>query len=123
MQCTSMRLLPKRSDNASRRAVETKAEAYRCRYRYGDAREYLSLRHLSANQTGNQPGSGGEKMNRIDVVTRRTFLGGMFSAGAFVLAARIVPVKAMSGTLTSDFNGAAWHQSVYLGIDTDGTVI
>lgn len=57
-------------------------------------------------------------MNRIEVVTRRTFLGSVFSAGAFVLAARVLPVKA----LTSGVDNAAWHPSVYLGIDTDGTV-
>jgi isoquinoline 1-oxidoreductase beta subunit len=58
-------------------------------------------------------------MNRIEVVTRRTFLGSVFSAGAFVLAARVLPVKA----LASDVDNAAWHPSVYLGIDTDGTVM
>ena len=57
-------------------------------------------------------------MNRIEVVTRRTFLGSVFSAGAFVLAARVLPVKA----LASGVDNAAWHPSVYLGIDTDGTV-
>jgi len=57
-------------------------------------------------------------MNRIEVVTRRTFLGSVFSAGAFVLAARVLPVKALG----SGVDNAAWHPSVYLGIDTDGTV-
>lgn len=57
-------------------------------------------------------------MNRIEVVTRRTFLGSVFSAGAFVLAARVLPVKAVG----SGVDNAAWHPSVYLGIDTDGTV-
>jgi len=57
-------------------------------------------------------------MNRIEVVSRRTFLGSVFSAGAFVLAARILPVKALG----SGVDNAAWHPSVYLGIDTDGTV-
>lgn len=58
-------------------------------------------------------------MNRIDVVTRRTFLGGVLSAGAFVLAARVLPVKAFAG----DVDKAALHPSVYLGIDTDGKVM
>ncbi|HSB08791.1 MAG TPA: molybdopterin cofactor-binding domain-containing protein [Blastocatellia bacterium] len=57
-------------------------------------------------------------MNRIEVVSRRTFLGSVFSAGAFVLAARVLPVRA----LTADVDKAAWRPSVYLGIDTDGTV-
>ncbi len=59
-------------------------------------------------------------MNRIELVTRRTFLGGMFSAGAFVLGARLLPVEAMAST---DAGLAAWNPSVYLGIETDGSVI
>ncbi len=59
-------------------------------------------------------------MNRIELVTRRTFLGGMFSAGAFVLGARLLPVEAMAST---DAGKAAWNPSVYLGIETDGAVI
>jgi isoquinoline 1-oxidoreductase beta subunit len=46
----------------------------------------------------------------------------MFSAGAMVLAARVLPVDAMSAK-TGDVNGAAWQPSVYLGLETDGTVI
>jgi isoquinoline 1-oxidoreductase beta subunit len=59
-------------------------------------------------------------MNRIELVTRRAFLGGMFSAGAFVLGARLLPVEAMAST---DAGLAAWNPSVYLGIETDGAVI
>jgi len=59
-------------------------------------------------------------MNRIELVTRRTFLGGMFSAGAFVLGARLLPVEVMAST---DAGLAAWNPSVYLGIETDGAVI
>jgi hypothetical protein len=33
-------------------------------------------------------------MNVIDNVSRRRFLGGVFSAGAFVLAARVLPESA-----------------------------
>jgi isoquinoline 1-oxidoreductase subunit beta len=59
-------------------------------------------------------------MNRIELVTRRAFLGGMFSAGALVLGARLLPVEALAST---DADKAAWNPSVYLGIETDGTVI
>jgi isoquinoline 1-oxidoreductase subunit beta len=58
-------------------------------------------------------------MNRIELVTRRTFLGGMFSAGAFVLGARLLPSEALAST---DVAPAAWNPSVYLGIETDGSV-
>jgi len=63
-------------------------------------------------------------MNRIEIVTRRTFLGTMFSAGAMVLAARVLPLDGLGATATAaDVDSAAWHPSVYLGIETDGTVI
>ncbi len=61
-------------------------------------------------------------MNRIERVSRRAFLGGIFSAGAMVLAARVLPVEALTG-MAGDASNAAWHPSVYLGIETDGTVI
>ncbi len=60
-------------------------------------------------------------MNRIELVTRRTFLGNLFSAGAFVLGARLLPIEALAAGRKAD--GAAWHPGVYLGIETDGTVI
>jgi isoquinoline 1-oxidoreductase beta subunit len=59
-------------------------------------------------------------MNRIELVTRRTFLGSLFSAGAFVLGARLLPLDALAA---SKAEGAAWHPGVYLGLETDGTVI
>lgn len=59
-------------------------------------------------------------MNRIELVTRRTFLGGMFSAGALALGVRLLPVEALAAT---EADKAAWNPSVYLGIETDGTVI
>ncbi|HKA17541.1 MAG TPA: molybdopterin cofactor-binding domain-containing protein [Blastocatellia bacterium] len=63
-------------------------------------------------------------MNRVELVTRRTFLGGVFSAGALVLGARLLPLDALAATESaSGADGAALHPSVYLGIDTDGTVI
>jgi len=65
-------------------------------------------------------------MNRIELVTRRTFLGGMFSAGAFVLGARLLPAKALASTKAGragDAGLAAWNPGVYLGIETDGSVI
>ena len=48
----------------------------------------------------------------------------MFSAGAFVLAAHVLPENAFADT--NEYHGkadaAALHPSVYLGIETDGTV-
>jgi isoquinoline 1-oxidoreductase beta subunit len=68
-------------------------------------------------------------MSQIEVLTRRTFLGNLFSAGAFVLAARLLPEEALGASSPSGAGStgkaatAAWSPSVYLGIDTDGKVI
>src|ERR1700722_8666826 len=80
-------------------------------------------------------GRGGESMKSemldnvasnptVRVESRRGFLGKMFSAGALVLGARVLPsnlsaAPAKSGTVDQ----AAWHPSVYLGLEPDGTVI
>ena len=63
-------------------------------------------------------------MNRIENVSRREFLGGLFSAGAFVIAARVLPesVWAQEAVFRSRAESAGLHPSVYLGIEPDGTV-
>ena len=55
----------------------------------------------------------------ITVVSRRDFLGGVFSAGALVLGATVLPLKAMA----ADNGDATWQPSVYLGLEPDGRVI
>jgi isoquinoline 1-oxidoreductase beta subunit len=57
-------------------------------------------------------------------VSRRHFLGGLFSAGAFVVAARFVPesLLAQTASVRTRADAAVLHPSVYLGIDPDGTV-
>jgi isoquinoline 1-oxidoreductase beta subunit len=64
-------------------------------------------------------------MSRIELVSRRTFLGGMFSAGALVLGARLLPLETLAATSTETnaAAAAAWTPSVYLGLEPDGTVI
>ena len=61
--------------------------------------------------------------NRITVesgLSRRGFLGTIFSAGALVLGAKFFESDALAaGTV----DGAAFHPGVYLGIEPDGTVI
>ncbi|HLZ40127.1 MAG TPA: molybdopterin cofactor-binding domain-containing protein [Candidatus Sulfotelmatobacter sp.] len=68
-------------------------------------------------------------MITIENVSRRNFLQGMLSAGAFVLCVRTNPLfaKAASGfapNTTGDLSidATAFHPGVYLGIQTDGTV-
>ena len=57
-------------------------------------------------------------MSRVEVVGRRAFLGNIFSAGAFVLGARLLPSAAPPAAGAE----AAWQPGVYLGVETDGTV-
>jgi isoquinoline 1-oxidoreductase subunit beta len=59
------------------------------------------------------------KRETITVVSRRDFMGGAFSAGAFILGASVLPIKALAAS-TGD---AAWQPSVYLGLEPDGRVI
>jgi isoquinoline 1-oxidoreductase beta subunit len=67
-------------------------------------------------------------MRNCQVLTRRAFLGNVFSAGAFVLATRFWPeglaAEAGSGAGGGSGTGAAaWTPSVYLGIEPNGTVV
>ncbi len=61
-----------------------------------------------------------ESMNSdaITIVSRRGFLGGVFSAGALILGSRLLPVDALADT-----PDASWQPSVYLGLEPDGRVI
>jgi isoquinoline 1-oxidoreductase beta subunit len=63
-------------------------------------------------------------MNHIANVSRRGFLQGMLSTGAFVLSVRIMPeaLWAADGLSGSRADQSPLHPSVYLGVDTDGTV-
>ena len=60
----------------------------------------------------------------IENVSRRGFLKGMVSAGAFVLAVRYVRDTgfARSGDAANPFGRLPLHPSVYLGLEEDGTV-
>jgi isoquinoline 1-oxidoreductase subunit beta len=62
-------------------------------------------------------------MITIENVSRRGFLQGMLSTGAFVLCARFVPQRVWAEA--SSMGGAidaAFHPSIFVGIQTDGTV-
>ena len=63
----------------------------------------------------------------IENVSRRQFLGGVFSTGAFVLAARVMPEELLAQApaarpFCSRVERTALHPSIYLGIEPDGTV-
>ena len=59
-------------------------------------------------------------MKEIAVVDRRTFLGGLVSASALLLGARIMPSNLQAA---SDAESAAWSPGIFLGIEPDGTAI
>src|SRR5579872_3531338 len=87
------------------------------------------MRHVSTDSRRRQTGCGGESMSAIRRVSRRGFIGNVFSAGALVLGASALPVtsllRAQSQTPNPDYpaDGAAWYPSVYLGVQPDSTVI
>jgi isoquinoline 1-oxidoreductase subunit beta len=54
-------------------------------------------------------------MNSIEIVSRRGFLGTVFSAGALVIGSRLIPENAEAA--------ATWQPSVYFGLEPDGTAI
>jgi isoquinoline 1-oxidoreductase beta subunit len=64
----------------------------------------------------------------VENVSRRGFLQGMFSAGAFVLCARIVPrpLRAATGSphlVVPSVDASVFHPGIFVGIQTDGRVI
>jgi isoquinoline 1-oxidoreductase beta subunit len=57
-------------------------------------------------------------MSRLELATRRDFLGGIFSAGALVFAVGSVPKESAA----RDVAKTTFNPSMWIGIDTDGTV-
>jgi isoquinoline 1-oxidoreductase subunit beta len=59
-------------------------------------------------------------MSDIRIVSRRGFLGGVFSAGALILGSSVLPE---STTASETQAGARWTPNVFVGINPDGSVI
>ena len=59
-------------------------------------------------------------MSGIIPVSRRSFLEGVFSAGAFVVCAPLARLDGLAAGAVAA--GAAWHPGVYVGIEPDGLV-
>ncbi len=57
-------------------------------------------------------------MKRLELATRRDFLGGIFSAGALVFAVGALPKEGSS----HDVAKTVFHPNIWVGIDTDGAV-
>ena len=62
-------------------------------------------------------------MSNVVRISRRGFLGSVFSTGALVLAAQMLPAKALGASAAVESAEAPWSPSVYLGIEPTGTVI
>jgi isoquinoline 1-oxidoreductase subunit beta len=64
-------------------------------------------------------------MSRIENVSRRGFLQGVVSAGAFVLGVRLTPESLWAETTSSADPLAAttFHPSLFVGLEPDGTVL
>jgi isoquinoline 1-oxidoreductase subunit beta len=59
-------------------------------------------------------------MNHIELISRRAFLEGIFSTGALILGARLLPLESLASVRAEN---AAWNPNVYLGLEPDGAVI
>src|SRR4051794_37763786 len=115
---TAMWLLSERADYASHRSSEREAQADGRRDRQRDARQHLPVRHLSANSRSHQAGGGSDGMStqNIQIVSRRGFLGHVFSAGALVLGAQLLPFDAEAATNAA---ASAWHPGIWMGLEPD----
>jgi hypothetical protein len=62
-----------------------------------------------------------ESMNAVQVVSRRGFLGTIFSAGALVLGAQLLPDPSHEARGAETAPGKqVWYPSVYLGVQPHG---
>lgn len=59
--------------------------------------------------------------DRIQLASRRDFLTDIFSAGALILGARLIPAQQI--TAASDIKDATWNPNIWIGINSDGSVI
>jgi isoquinoline 1-oxidoreductase beta subunit len=60
--------------------------------------------------------------DRVELTSRRDFFGHLFSAGALVLATQVIPSRVFAKDVP-DISKAAWKPNVFLGLETDGSVI
>jgi isoquinoline 1-oxidoreductase beta subunit len=65
-------------------------------------------------------------MSAVTNVSRRGFVKGMFSAGAFVLCRQLAPLRLLAASTdpsSGRVEGAPFHPSIWLGMEPDGSVI
>ena len=124
-QRAAVRLLPVRTDHAGRvapRPTPNPTEQDIDRTMAGNicrCGTYQRIRAAIKRRRGCE-----EPEHEIDNVSRRQFLGGVFSTGAFVLASQVLPRSAWAQdpAVRTRAQSAPLNPSVYLGIEPDGTV-
>jgi len=65
-------------------------------------------------------------MSTVHNVSRREFVKGMFSAGAFVLCGQIAPMRLWAGSpdpSPDPVSATPFHPSIWLGMEPDGSVV
>src|ERR1700719_3103554 len=82
------------------------------------------MRHLSKDSSCDQSSSGGRRVNSIANVSRREFVRGMFSTGALVLGASLMPKSLLAQTSrpAASANAAGLRPNVFVAIQSDGTI-
>jgi isoquinoline 1-oxidoreductase beta subunit len=60
---------------------------------------------------------------RVQLASRRDFVGGVFSAGALILGARFLPAEVAEGQSDSAVEKATWNPNVWVGVNSDGSVV
>src|ERR1044071_410818 len=128
-ECSAVRLLPERPNHAGFSIASEESESIRHGYRTRNGRQYLPLRHIPAHPRRYQNGCRRLPERRpavklVENVSRRRFLGGLFSAGAFVVASQVLPESAFAQdpAVRTRAQSAPLNPSVYLGVEPDGTV-
>src|ERR1051326_9096153 len=128
-ECSAVRLLPERPNHAGFSIASEESESIGHGYRTRNGRQYLPLRHIPAHPRRYQDGCRRLPERRpavklVENVSRRRFLGGLFSAGAFVIVSQVLPESAFAQdpNVRTRAQSAPLNPSVYLGVEPDGSV-
>jgi len=82
------------------------------------------MRHLSKDSSCDQGGSGGSRLNSIANVSRREFVKAVFSTGALVLSASLVPelLRAQTSSPGARSKDGVLRPNVFVAIESDDTI-
>src|SRR5256886_49683 len=120
-----MRLLPIRTTDECRSVAARKAATDRRRYRRGDDRKYLPLRHLPTHPQGNSPRRrhDGERRSQMSgpQMERREFLKFSLAAGGGLLIGFSLPEADMLATAQAQ-SATVFMPNAFVRIGTDDRV-